>query len=90
MPGSAPHNESALVPPNPTPTAHSRRGSIPKSVPGWGAAAAAAAAAAGGEGANGGNGSYEDTLRKDMSLVAEAAKRASVAIVVRDLKDCRV
>ena len=33
---------------------------------------------------------YEDALRKDMGLVAEAAKRASVAIVVRDLKECRV
>jgi hypothetical protein len=73
-PGSA-SNESALIPPNPTPTAHSRRGSIPKSTPVW---------------SSEGNGSYEDTLRKDMSLVAEAAKRASVAIVVRDLKDCRV
>jgi len=75
-PSSAPTNESSLVPPNPTPTAHSRRGSIPKTIPGW---------------TDGGNGgSYEDRLRSDMSLVAEAAKRASVAIVVRDLKDCRV
>ncbi|KAF8536814.1 hypothetical protein BDD12DRAFT_747152 [Trichophaea hybrida] len=73
-PGSAPSNESALIPPNPTPTTHSRRGSIPKSIPAW----------------SSGDGSYEDTLRKDMSLVAEAAKRASVQIVVRDLKDCRV
>lgn len=77
--GSAPTNESSLVPPNPTPTTHSRRGSIPKSSvgTGWGAADASA-------------GSYEDTLRKEMNLVAEAAKRASVAIVVRDLKDYRV
>ncbi|KAI5853819.1 hypothetical protein BZA05DRAFT_270618 [Tricharina praecox] len=72
---SAPTNESSLVPPNPTPTTHSRRGSIPKSIPGW---------------VDDNGGSYEDRLRNDMSLVAEAAKRASVAIVVRDLKDCRV
>ena len=63
------------MPPNPTPTTHSRRGSIPKTVAGW---------------VDSNGGSYEDRLRNDMSLVAEAAKRASVAIVVRDLKDCRV
>ncbi|KAI5793053.1 hypothetical protein EDC01DRAFT_81688 [Geopyxis carbonaria] len=70
--------ENSLPVPNPTPTTHSRRGSIPKNTPIWGTEGAA------------GNGTYEDNLRKDMNLVAEAAKRASVAIVVRDLKDCAV
>lgn len=72
-----PSNANGSVPPNPTPQTTSRRGSIPK-MPVLG---------------GGGGGHPEDPashLRKEMNLVAEAAKRASVAIVVRDLKDCAV
>ncbi|KAL7268045.1 hypothetical protein RUND412_009343 [Rhizina undulata] len=68
------NGESSLLAPNPTPTATSRRGSVPKSTPNW-------------------NAESEDpasSLRKEMNLVAEAAKRASVAIVVRDLQEFAV
>lgn len=70
--------EPQLPVPTPTPTTHSRRGSIPAGGPKpqvWGPE---------------GSGSYESGLRQEMNLVAEAAKRASVAIVVRDLKECSV
>lgn len=67
--------ESNLLAPNPTPTATSRRGSIPKNTPTWGTE---------------GSEDPASSLRKEMNLVAEAAKRASVAIVVRDLQEFAV
>lgn len=70
-------SEFSLPVPASTPAAHSRRGSIPKGAPTW----------TNGHGGSQAPGSYEDELRKEMNLLAEAAKRASVAIVVRDMKD---
>ncbi|CAZ85925.1 unnamed protein product [Tuber melanosporum] len=76
------NNESTLLVPNPTPTSTSRRGSIPRNTPAWT-----------GVGDASGSGNPEDpasSLRKEMNLVAEAAKRASVAIVVRDMQEFSV
>ena len=79
---STTNNESTLLVPNPTPTSTSRRGSIPRNTPTWA-----------GVGDASGSGNPEDpasSLRKEMNLVAEAAKRASVAIVVRDMQEFSV
>lgn len=74
MPGPAP-KEIQLPVPNPTPTGNSRRGSM----------------AVGPKSTlNEGHGAYEAELRKEMTLLAEAAKRAAMATVVQDLKDCSV
>ncbi|CCX07724.1 hypothetical protein FPQ18DRAFT_337546 [Pyronema domesticum] len=63
---------SSLVPPNPTPTTLSRRGSMPAPI------------------ASPIQGSYEDTLRRDMNLLAEAVKRANDALIIRDMQECGI
>jgi len=81
--GSSTVNESTLLVPNPTPTSTSRRGSIPRNAVAWGEGAGSSSSSCNPE-------DPASSLRKEMNLVAEAAKRASVAIVVRDMQEFAV
>ncbi|TGZ81624.1 hypothetical protein EX30DRAFT_340499, partial [Ascodesmis nigricans] len=93
-PLSLPH----LPVPAPTPATHSRRSSIPPASP-WATSTCTSSSVpqptvtggggnreGNGNGNGTGGGSYEETLRREMGLVAEAAKRASEEILARELE----